>query len=309
MNNKIQYFLINRCGKLLFYLIPQSRRDEFIGKLLAAEFFNIEPVEINNFIDRIIQGYFVRTYNSEFPNEYYREIIKKYVWGGKTGKIWHERESGNEGNLAKYAFWRKQMTEQASEALKIYPQIRNIIEIGCGDGAQLIKHINLWGSDKKYIGIDLSREQIIENRLQYEDRKELKFFYGDAGKVLKTNPVQDALYIFFGTLVCFTGEEMKNLFRVIWNQPGSQIICLSEWNKNFNPELELESRAMSPTLYNHAYSYVLQQCGFEIIQSIHTLRSTVENPDDKQVLSENQNNYIRTFVCAIKNINHAESGK
>lgn len=286
--NRIQKTLIHRFGDILIQWVPEEYKSKRIADLLAFEFFPEKAIQTNGFIDQLILDHFRKTYDPEMPSEYYRNIIRNQVWGGTTGKSWHLVEAGDDPELDKYGRWRTLQIEQILKLLEICPEIKNIVEIGCGNGLYLNQIREKAGTKYDYFGIDLSEEQIQWNIKHYHNLQNMKFFAGAAGEVMPVNQLEGVLYLTFGTLSCFTESELRQWLRQVYAQPGFQALSIAEWNINYSPEIEKVSQPMSPTLYNHSYRYLSEEMGF-VINEIMYADATDITPG-----------YIRTLLTAVK---------
>lgn len=263
MRRKLELALINRLSGWVFAVTAEARKQEFFGKLLAAEFFPERHFKVSGFWEQCLLSEFRKRYNPAQPDPYFRDIIRKQVWGGSQGKDWHLEEAQDDAGLDKYGTWRKLQTAQIRTFLQAHPEWKTLVEIGCGNGIYLDYLSRQLGSQYQYAGIDLSEEQIQWNRLQ-EKYKSLQFFSGAAGDPLPGLDSKSILYLTFGTLSCMTESELTAWLQQVRRESGLRAISIAEWNVDYNPEVETTSRAMSPTLYNHSYVHLLKQNGYTI---------------------------------------------
>tara|TARA_A100000164_G_C21632299_1_gene641814 strand:- start:20 stop:667 length:648 start_codon:yes stop_codon:yes gene_type:complete len=108
---------------------------------------------------KIFREIFLRKYLKKFNNseEYWN---KRYYWGGNSGPGSYNEEAKIKANFI--------------NKLIIQKNIKNIIDIGCGDGnnTKLFKNIN-------YIGFDVSPYIINQNRKLFKTDSRKKFFVLD----------------------------------------------------------------------------------------------------------------------------------
>jgi hypothetical protein len=159
------------------------------------------------------------------------------------------------------------------------------VEIGCGNGKYLQNIQNILGKEYQYLGIDLSDSQIEWNKKNIAG---INFMSGAADEMSEEIFNDGNIFITFGTLSCFTENELEKLLSIIYKISGFQAISISEWNINYDPEIEVSSKSMSPTLYNHSYRSKIIQAGF-IIDSIEYIESF-----------DFSSGYIRTIITAHK---------
>jgi SAM-dependent methyltransferase len=283
--DKIEKSLFFRLGDVLEKAIPSKNKDLYYSELLAQEFFPGKITTASTATERLLVQQFRKKYNPANPSPYFRKLIKKYVWGGETGKQWHLEEAGDDPNLDKYARWREIQIRHCQSFLIDYPNIEHIVEIGCGNGKYLQSLKSTLGNQYSYWGLDLSESQIQWNQNQYPD---IQFRSGDANTMDSFLLLENVLYLTFGTLSCFTETELSEWLNSIYNRKGFQAICIAEWNADYDPENEKNSRAMSPTLYNHPYSQMIRNTGFVL----HSL----EYNDSNDVFA----GYVRTILTGFK---------
>lgn len=287
INSKtIRMTLINRLSGILYPFISQSKKDTFYGQLLATEFFPDKSITINGFIEACLLKEFRKNYNATNPSPYFRNIIRNKVWGGNTGQQWHLVEAQADATLDKYGIWRNIQLQALLDFLQAHPTYTQIVEIGCGNGLYLHQISQRLNDKYTLIGIDLSAEQINWNKTQYPS---IRFETGAAGEI-ELNPKDGGiLYLTFGTLSCFTENELRIWLNQISNASGNQAVCISEWNADFDPEKNYKSEAMSPTLYNHAYKYLVEQAGLKIEKLEYTDASDIYP------------GYVRTLIIGTNN--------
>jgi SAM-dependent methyltransferase len=283
--DKIEKSLFFRLGDLLEKAIPLKNRDLYYSELLAQEFFPEKKTQTTSVTERLLVYQFRKKYDPANPSPYFRKLIKNHVWGGETGKQWHLEEAEDDPDLNKYARWRAIQIRQCQSFLTDFPQIEHIVEIGCGNGKYLQLLKSTLGNHYSYWGLDLSESQIKWNKTQYP---EIHFFSGDANSIDSFLMLENVLYLTFGTLSCFTEPELNEWLHSIYNRKGFQAIGIAEWNIDYNPENEKDSRAMSPTLYNHSYSHKIRNAGF-VLHNLEYIAGNSVSPI-----------YVRTILTGYK---------
>lgn len=285
IQTRIELFLFNRIGHYLEKCINTAERKLYYSNLLSQEFFPETITKADNWKQRLITYQFRKNYNPTKPSPFFRQIIKESVWGGKVGQNWHEEEGKDDPELDKYGRWRNIQLNQCHIFLSKHPEIKQIIEVGCGNGKYLQQIQNTFGNPYAYLGIDLSVEQINWNQTHYPD---IQFIAGAAEEMKTTEFKEGNIFITFGTLSCFTETELETWLNQIHALPGFQALCIAEWNESYDPELEMHSQPMSPTLYNHPYKRMVIKAGFEI--------NALEYNDSSDIFP----GYTRTILTAHK---------
>jgi 2-polyprenyl-3-methyl-5-hydroxy-6-metoxy-1,4-benzoquinol methylase len=289
--HNIKLAIANRFGYLIYPLISNKYKEKIYSNLLSIEFDTNDIIIKPTIINLIIINKFKSNYNPDLPNEYFRKLIKKYVWGGTLGKKWHEKESSDDPSLNKYMRWRKSQVEQIKSFLSQNNEYKYIVEVGCGNGLYIKYLSQELGTKYKYAGIDLSMEQIKINVNKYKDNSDISFYYGSADEIEVFNSISGVLYVTFGTLTCFTQKELSHWLNIINNSKKKKAISLSEWIVDYDVLKENESKSMSPTLYNHNYEFLLKEQGYNIIHKLY---------DNSR---EQYSNYTRTVIIGETSIN------
>jgi SAM-dependent methyltransferase len=292
LKKNIKLFISNRFTEILYPLIPEKIKIKTISKILSSEFLNHEKPISYTLINNIIIKHFYKHYEPKNPSEYYRNIIKTHVWGGRTGMQWHIEEAEYDENLDKYGYWRKIQVLQIESFLMKNIQYKYIIEIGCGNGKYIDYISRKLGNKYQYIGIDLSYNQIEWNKERYKENTSLEFQQGDASSFKDLKQYTGALYLTFGTLSCFTKDELDSWLMSIQSDEGKNAVSIAEWLIEYDYEKEDESIPMSPSLYNHNYAVRVKKAEMEIIEN--------------EYISGNSEfvGYIRNILLAETNINH-----
>jgi len=92
--------------------------------------------------------------------------------------------------------------------------LQNIVEIGCGDG-QLLRHMKQRVSARRYIGIDLSQDQINAN-MERDAELGLEYHSGDAALWITSESPSYSLYVTgLGVFEYFTQSQLDALFKSI----------------------------------------------------------------------------------------------
>jgi SAM-dependent methyltransferase len=258
IQKKIKLFISNRFSSILYPFIAKKTKTAVIVHILSSEFLNHKEQLPYSFVNTVILNHFNKNYNPNNPTEYYREIIKNYVWGGTTGMKWHVEEAEYDQNLDKYKKWRKIQIDQIKDFLKYNNHYQYIVEIGCGNGKYIDFLSRNLGAQYKYIGIDLSEEQIEWNKTFYQKNKNLTFYSEHVGNKESIHKESNTLYLTFGTLSCFTQKELDEWLHRIKPMSGKNAVSIAEWIIDYNYLDKVHSEPMSQTLYNHHYAFRVQ---------------------------------------------------
>jgi len=264
IQKKLKLFISNRFSSILYPFIAKKKSTAVIVHVLSSEFLNHKEKLSYSFVNTVILNHFYKNYDPNNPTEYYREIIKNHVWGGTTGMKWHAEEAEYDQNLDKYKKWRRIQIDQIEDFLKNNNYYQYIVEIGCGNGKYIDYLSRNLGSQYKYIGIDISKEQIEWNKTYYQRNPNLKFYHEDLGNKESIHKESNTLYLTFGTLSCFTQIELDVWLHKIKPISGKNAVSIAEWIIDYNYLEKVDSEPMSQTLYNHNYACRVQNAQMEM---------------------------------------------
>ena len=158
----------------------------------------------------------------------------------RAGILWlrSRDKSGAEMSKLHQGFWREQSADEyyagtANRFEKLFlphfdqfidvvghtieqKGIRNVVEIGCGDG-QLLRHLKRKVLADRYIGLDLSKDQIKKN-LEADQEQTVEYYSGDAAQWIAEKSPSSTLYVTgLGVLEYFTQSQLTSLLSNIAN--------------------------------------------------------------------------------------------
>jgi len=142
-----------------------------------------------------------------------------------------------------------------------------LCEIGCGHGRVAYFLNKRLAGLKRFIGIDLSAEQVRRNRERYPDAP-IEWVSGDALAWIKANGTPGWAFLTHnGVFEYFRRDELRELFRDIATRMKPAIFSISE---PLGLDHDLETELGSPPYgyersFSHNYVHLLKEAGFEIL--------------------------------------------
>ncbi len=142
-----------------------------------------------------------------------------------------------------------------------------LCEIGCGHGRVVYFLRKRLESLQRFIGIDLSAEQVRRNDERYSD-VQIEWVTGDALDWIKTHGAPGWVFLTHnGVLEYFRRDELRELFREVATRMQPAILSISE---PLGVDHDLDVELGSPPYgyersFSHNYVHLLREAGFEIV--------------------------------------------
>jgi len=148
-------------------------------------------------------------------------------------------------------------------------QFNTIVEIGTGNGDVLNYLSKEFPQINRFIGIDLSTDQIELNRKKFEHNQKLEFVARDAFDWVIENGQSNTIFVSSrGVLEYFLEEHLQDLLIKI-NQLGKTIFVAIEPNAaghNFETEPKTQLYGNEPS-FSHNYPHLFKSAGFSFWHS------------------------------------------
>ena len=262
--------------RLISKITPRKKIDVYYSKNYKGN---------KNLVEKFICMGLADEYYSMDERE--RRIVNKTkLWGSEGGYGWHKEKikryddmNKNEGGIEN----RKLVISQISELMKAYPnRYEKICEIGTGNGIFLSLIYKKIKNMRGYIGLDINKKQILENKKKFD--KELEFLSEDALEYAKKDSGK-TIYMSCGTFEYFSQNELEELFEVIKSKESAAIVLCEPVNMDLRNERK--SKIRGNTAYSHNYEYILKKMNYKIF------RSEIKN------LSEKDPTYLLVYITAI----------
>ena len=145
-------------------------------------------------------------------------------------------------------------------------QFNILVEIGTGNGDVLHYLASTFPEIDKFIGIDLSIEQIKINQEKYKENIRLEFIDSDAFEWVKKEGRENMIFMTSnGVFEYFTEQQLREFIKYT-NNLGQALFIIIEPNV-LNHNFELNSNSIVYGIeksFSHNYSKIFQDYGFEI---------------------------------------------
>jgi SAM-dependent methyltransferase len=264
---------LKRTWYLLFSEHPYTYLGSCLVKILPASYirrfyYGLFPGKPpSGFLGNIITRELCRQYYLKSEDET-RRLNREKFWGAGPGKEWHsfikkiytDKDKFNKEFLTH----RDLLIANISKLLSTVPNYyHTICDIGTGNGLLLDYLSKEFNNVKKFVGVDLNKEQILENKETYKDSK-LEFVHVDITDWINTQSKDGIIFIACGAFEYFTQEELKELFQLIRERVSHAAITMCE-PINLDLKSEMISRPRGGIAYSHNYPHLLKQCGYHIV--------------------------------------------
>ena len=235
----------------------------FLGKILPKS-YHVFFSDKNGFLIEIIRNELNRLYYSKADEEMKR-FNREKLWGSETAAKWHAQKR-KEGRSKAFLKFRTPLVFQISKLTGLH----TICEIGTGNGMFLEYLSEQVPNIKRFVGIDLCKPQILENREIYKNTK-LEFIYGEVTDWINTCE-NGTIFVSDGTFEYFTQKELQELVDFIYAKVNPTAIAIAE-PTNLNLATEIISKPRKNIAYSHNYLYLFSkyQVVYQQIESVNKI--------------------------------------
>jgi len=276
-SGKASYY---RLLKKTWYELFSDHPYTYLGRFLWAISSNSYKAR---FYDEFFvkKGYLATFIQAELERQHYskkedeiRRFNREKFWGGKAGKKYHEsKKEKYKSNLQEFLKGRDPLVTEIGDLLSSYPRFHTICEIGTGNGVFLYCLSRRFAhSVRNFVGIDLNKEQIMENKEAFKEKR-LEFIHGEIADWINTKCEEGTIFVSYGTFEYFTQKELEELFELIGKKMGVAAIAMCE-TVNFALNREVVSKPRGGIAYSHSYPYLFRQCSYHIFREEERI-----NPD------------------------------
>ncbi len=145
-------------------------------------------------------------------------------------------------------------------------EFHTIVEIGTGNGDVLNYLSTEFPHIKRFVGIDLSQDQIDLDKVKFSTNKKLEFVASDALDWIKINGQGNTIFVTSrGVLEYFLEARLQELFRVINGLGKTYFIAIepngADHNFDKNPHSQLYGNEPS---FSHNYPILFRNAGFNV---------------------------------------------
>lgn len=250
-------FLASTIGNFLILVFPKKAKelsDEGITLVMTKKFTLIEQLMRKAILIKVQKQ---KEFNS------LSDIHKKY-WA-KQGKDFF---LVTKNNLETIHLPRHKSTFDAlQKQLEITPsEFKTIVEIGTGNGIVLNFLNSRFPELEKFIGLDLSQEQISINQTKFKDNPKLEFVATDVLDWVETHGKEHMIFFTFrGVMEYFNQEQLTQFFKKL-NSLGKTMFFALEPN-GLEHDFEKNPDSMIygvETSFSHNYQKLFEDAGFNI---------------------------------------------
>jgi hypothetical protein len=244
-------------GRLLVKILPSSYTSQFY----ADVFIGGPSGWLANSILRGLK----RQYYSKSDEEI-RRMNRTLLWGSEPGILFHKHRKklymDEEESQKIFLKYKGRLVNHISTLLSKRSDYHTICEIGTGNGMLLDYMSKRYKNISKFIGVDLNREQVLENRERYKSTN-LEFVHMEITDWIKTKCADRTIFVSTTTLMHFTLNELKELLELIISKFSKSAVAL---NEPTHPDIlgDQPSKPGAVLAYFHNYNYLFTQLGYYI---------------------------------------------
>jgi len=238
-------FIMKKVLKFILYKILRL----FPRKLLVGYSQSFFDKKDNSFSVKIVRGFLGECYESGTMD--IQKDIGFALWRSKAATNYLSKRTIPDSVVEKFA------------NVIINNPGYDVCEIGAGNG-YLIEILSKKIPGRKFVGVDLNEDQIINDSQRFEGNNLLKFVCADAVEYVENMIFDKTIFISYISLTTFTPDAVQCLFESISfkKQPSFLVIC--EANKSGVADAE-KSELRGNLAYSHNYITIAKKYNFDII--------------------------------------------
>jgi hypothetical protein len=203
----------------------------------------------NSLFVSYIRNYFSRYYENAEPNEQKR--IGLLFWRSRAAARYFKNRVFSDSVVGRFY-----------DVISKYDGYA-VCEIGTGNG-ELINGLSRRLANNRFIGVDLSNEQIRANKSRYLENTKLEFSCSDILEYLKNNALKEMVYISYVSLTTFTPDAVNELFTMIAKSAAPAVLALYEPADPIIANGD-QSALRGGLAYSHNYITLAKKHGFDIL--------------------------------------------
>lgn len=252
MKKKIKQII----GNLLITVFP--------GKAASLETQGLTIINSNfNILERQMRSAILNKVASKNNFDKLSEIHNNY-WVKQGKEIFSSNNSFQNNFLPNCTFLLDIVKERF---LNKETPFETLVEIGTGNGDVLNYLESNFPEIDKFVGIDLSSEQIKINKEKYKENLKLEFVASDIFEWVKTEGRGNTIFMTSnGVFEYFTEHQLKEFINYTFNLGAVFFIIIEPTVVNHNFELNPNSIVYGhEKSFSHNYSKIFQDSGFNIL--------------------------------------------
>ncbi len=252
----VQLIIVSLLGKFFSVLFPDKKRQ--LENSFTISTFGQSSCE--SFVDRCIRRSILDTQLASNGSTN-TELLHQKFWQHQKPEQWFDQTADRLESIHKPIIEpHLHKTLPELQALKI----KTVVELGCGNGAWLAHLKTVLTEQEKFVGIDISSEQIEQNQKRYP---ELDFHSSDLLGWVKSNPMDHVLYLTnCGVLEYLSQSSVESLYKCIQARGKNQSLFLVE-PVDVTMDLELPQDSIlfgDEHSHSHHHTHLLTKAGFRI---------------------------------------------
>ncbi|TAJ07303.1 MAG: class I SAM-dependent methyltransferase [Nitrospirae bacterium] len=265
---------LKRAWYVLFRERPYAYLGQVLVMLLPASY--LDRVRREFFTAKGPSGILADMVRAELNRQYYiardageiRRQSRELFWASEPGRRWHELSRERYRDPILHSQWflepRLPLVQQIKAFLTEESGYHTICEVGTGNGLFLQHLTKEFPTINRFVGIDLNREQIVENQHTYADFS-MEFVHGEVLEWVQQSGRSGTIFVASETFEFIRPQELTELFQCIRKQLGRVAIGIFAAVEPGWAEQTI-SRPRGSTAYSHNFPYLLEQCHYRIFR-------------------------------------------
>lgn len=257
---KVYNFLIMTFGNTLVLLRPKKAQELSENRITLVH----KPKHNMSISERLMRGALIRKLDKIQDHKAIAELNRDFWINKKATELFADLEDTFETDFLPHCTFifdllKNELSDQSEE-------FSTLVEIGTGNGDVLNYLSSEFPEINRFVGIDLSPDQIEINNKRFTNNKKLEFVAADAFDWVKEHGHGNTIFVTSrGVLEYFLEPRLQELFKII-NGLGKTIFIAIEpngANHNFdtNPKSQLYGHEPS---FSHNYPQLFKNAGFNI---------------------------------------------
>jgi protein-L-isoaspartate O-methyltransferase len=199
-----------------------------------------------------------------------RATNREQFWAGRDGRAWHLMKTGTLSDAARghdeFENFRAPIVAQLRNLLRSDHAYSVLCEIGTGNGlfVQYLSRAAGLESLRRFVGLDVNREQIAHNRAALATDR-LSFECMDVGEWIDAEPRKGTVFLTHDTLHLFTPAEVQLTLGTMRRAARSAIVLSEPIDPRLPATVLSRPRGGIGIGFSHNYAAYLARSGYRII--------------------------------------------
>ncbi|MBU2928307.1 class I SAM-dependent methyltransferase [Winogradskyella psychrotolerans] len=263
MNINLKSKVIGKIASILgsFLIILRPKKAKELSEYRMALVHNYKNMSLQ---ERLMRSALIKKLDKI---DDYSEVAKlnKNFWSNKKAtELFDKLEEGFQNDFLPHcSFIFKILKEKLSKESESFTRL---VEIGTGNGDVLNYLYSEFPQIDRFIGIDLSVDQIEINKAKYKNNKKLEFVASDAIEWVREHGARNTIFVTSrGVLEYFEPQLLEEFLNMIYSLGNTIFIAIEPNGKDHNLETNFNSElyGYEPS-FSHNYPYLFKKSGFSI---------------------------------------------